>query len=648
MLQLKNIAYTLGEQLLLKDINWVINPGDRIALIGANGVGKTTLFRIITGGLDAHDGQVYKPSNYQIGYLPQEEVGIDGSTILSTVLQGRQDIIELENQIEEIQNQLQNKTDFVNHDKQLQQLEHLQARYAMLDGHQAEAEAKKILSGLGFTTNSFEDSLSNLSGGWRMRVYLARILIREPDLLLLDEPTNHLDLPSLEWMENYLTKFKGSIVFISHDRFFIDRLASQIAELAYGQLKQYAGNYHFYEQKKQQDEELLFKQWEEQQAERQRIQRFIDRFRYKASKAPQVQSRIKQLEKMETIELPRPAAQIQFRIKADIPSYKDVLKITHLSFRYNQDWVLKDINLNLYRGQKAALVGVNGAGKTTLTRLITGDLEPVEGSVQRGQRVHIGFYAQHQIESLNMNNTVHEEVKSTAAPSHQDKLRDILGVFKFSGDAVDKPVRVLSGGEKARVSLAKILLSPCNFLIMDEPTNHLDMESRETLENALQAYDGTLLLISHDRYFLDKLVNRVIDIKEGRIKVYEGNYSDYLRLRQLNTADGNKKEKTHEPSTKISGVKKTKEQKQKEAEARQAVSKERNALQNSIMHLEKNIGVLTDQKNEMEKQLAQPETYKNSEKLREIQIEYDRICKQIPELEKEWEKAQIRLEAILD
>ncbi|MEJ2054116.1 MAG: ABC-F family ATP-binding cassette domain-containing protein [Calditrichaceae bacterium] len=593
MLQLQNISYAIGDNYLIHNAQWIINPKKRVALIGPNGAGKTTLFRIIAGEIVNYGGRIIKPKDYEIGYLPQEELIIHKGSVLGIALEGHREILDIEEEMDKIHKALAD-TSLSDNKNNLDRLGILESRYKLLGGYELESQTKKILSGLGFSESDFHRPIAEMSGGWRMRAFLARLLIQEPDLLLLDEPTNHLDLESLEWIESYLKNFSGSMVIISHDRFFIDRLADEIVELERGKLTHYAGGYKFYKQKKELEQDQLIKKWEEQKEERARIQRFIDRFRYKNTTASQVQSRIKMLEKMENIELPETAKTIHFKITADMVSYREALKIKNMYFRYDDNWVLHDINLDMYRGEKVALVGVNGAGKTTLTRLISGELQPQKGEIKLGERVHVGYYAQHQIDTLNLENTIYTEVEEHAARSFHPKLRDILGIFRFTGEEIDKRINVLSGGEKARVSLAKILLSPGNFLIMDEPTNHLDLTSKEALEQALKDYDGTLLLISHDRYFLDRLVSRVIELKDGRLNEYEGNYSDYLSKRdsiQTSAADKTfKQTKENSGSEARSGrQKKTKEQKQKEAEARQAVSKKRNKLQEDIEQIEETI-----------------------------------------------------------
>jgi ATP-binding cassette subfamily F protein 3 len=643
MLQVRNLHYAIGARQLLAGVDWVIHPNKRAALIGPNGAGKTTLFRIISGEISDYQGTIIKPSNYRIGYLPQEEITVGRGSALDIVLEGQRQIIDLEQRIANIHEAL--KSTDSDHETLLQQLGNLTHHYEALQGYQLESTARSILSGLGFAEADFARPLSVFSGGWRMRAYLARLLIQTPDLLLLDEPTNHLDLPSLEWLEQYLLTFPGAMVIVSHDRFFIDRLAQEIYELERGRLEHYPGNYHFYERKKEEKERQLQKKQEELRAERERQERFINRFRYKATKAAQVQSRIKMLEKLEQVELPPPPRRLNFSLTVAEPSYQDVLMIQNLWFRYGLDWVLENIDLQIYRGEKIALVGVNGAGKTTLTRLIAGQLAPTQGMLRLGPKTKIGYYAQHQVDTLNLAATAFDEVAATVASEHFSRIRDILGVFQLTGDDVFKKINVLSGGEKARVSLTKILLSAANFLIMDEPTNHLDMASKEALEQALANYPGTLLVISHDRYFLDKIVHRVVEIHNHQLRSYEGNYSDYLARRQAEPAITLVAQQ--EQSESGAGSKKTKEQKRLEAAARQAVSQDRRRLTNEIANLETTIAELEQKQARIEDELAKPETYHNSERAKTLPVEYQRTREQLQACYNRWAEAQTELEALL-
>ena len=646
MLQIKSLKYIIGGRELLRDINWIINPGRHIALIGPNGTGKTTLLRIISGVLRADDGEMVKPNEYQIGYLPQEEISLAMNDILEGVIKGHQKLLAMQTEIDRLHSEL--AANPKNTEQVMNKLSIIEEQFRHLGGYRLESDAKSILAGLGFAESDFHRPLGDFSGGWRMRVYLARLLLQQPDLLLLDEPTNHLDLESLEWLEGYLKQFPGSIITVSHDRFFIDRIADEIASLEQGKLVIYPGNYQQYETKKAEREALLIKKYEEQKEERERIQRFVDRFRYKATKAAQVQSRVKMLEKMETIELPEPPSTISFNIRVETHSYKDVLHMNNLWFKYTDDWVLRDVNLSLYRGEKVALVGVNGAGKTTLTRLIFQQFQPQKGKVHIGERVQMGYYAQHQVDTLNLNATVFEEVEATVADAHRPKLRDILGVFQFSGDTVDKPIHVLSGGEKARVSLAKILLSPVNFLIMDEPTNHLDIASQAALEKALSAYDGTLLLISHDRYFLDSMVTKVIELKDGGLRQFEGKYSDYLEKRKSHTLPSAIPQKqSQSESVTDSGIYKSKEQKRREAEARQAISKERKKLQQNVDECESNIESLESEKADIETALGDPSTYADGAKTAALQKRYAEVKQLLDEALAAWEVTHEELEILL-
>lgn len=642
MLQIRELHYSISDRQLLAGIDWVIQKNKRAALIGPNGTGKTALLRILVGEIEQSGGTIIKPKNYRIGYLPQEEINVGSGSILETVLSGQTEIKELEEKIEQLHNSLDSAA--ADQENLLKQLGELEQRYEALDGYHLEAAAKSILTGLGFLKNDFSRPLEEFSGGWRMRAYLALLLVRKPDLLLLDEPTNHLDLPSLEWLEQYLLSFAGSIILVSHDRFFIDRLAQEIVELAGGKLEHYSGTYHFYEEQKKQRQILLEKKWKEQQEEIARQERFINRFRAKNTKATQVQSRIKQLERMEKIELPPDARLLKFNLEVSVKSFKDVLQIKDMAFRYDTQWVFRDININLYRGERVALIGANGEGKTTLTRLIAGQLQPNAGTIRTGERTIVGYYAQHQAESLNLEATIFEEVSATAASDYLTEIRTVLGIFQFSGDDVNKKIKVLSGGEKARVSLAKILLSPVNFLVMDEPTNHLDRNARAALEHALSQFEGTMLLISHDRYFLDMLVGRVIELKNGKLEEYSGNYSYYLQKRESLSAPVSR-EAPGEKTGAVGG-KKTKEQKRLEAEARQAVSKELNWLKSEINLLEDKIGNLETRIGEIEAEMAKPATYQDKGLTIALQKEYAAAKKELQADNEKWEAAQLKYEEI--
>ncbi len=648
MLQLNNLSYAFADFEILKNLNWVINPGKRIALIGKNGAGKTTLLRIINSTITDYSGNIIKPKKYTIGYLPQEEVVVGKGSLLVSALEGQKKLAEIESEMLQINGLLEDGN--LQKSKQselINKLGQLESEFSLLGGYGIEAEAKKILAGLGFKNNDFKRNLEEFSGGWQMRVYLAKILLQKPDLLLLDEPTNHLDFTSLEWLEDYLVSFEGSTVFVSHDRYFIKKLAQEIAEVENGILTHYSGDLKFYQNKKSLIKEQLLHRAEQIKEEREKLERFINRFRYKNTKAVQVQSRIKRLEKLEVVEIPKEQRKIQFNIDLPVKSYKEVCVFSEVSFKYDKQWIFENVNFNIYRGEKIALVGDNGEGKTTLTKLMFGHLIPQKGELKIGQNVKTGYYAQHQIDSLDIGNTAIKEVSLTAADSLRTKLRDILGVFQLSGDDVDKNLGVLSGGEKARVSLAKILLSPVNFLIMDEPTNHLDTNSREALEDALQKYEGTALLISHDRFFLDKLVSRVFELKDGQLKQYEGNYTDYLQYKKTHEARDSSMENIDELTIKKNSGKSAKERKKKEAELRQSISSKRKVLDKQIVSMESEIEQRETEKEEIEKQLADPEIFKDEKKSKIINQRYQELQKQLPELYEKWEMVQVDLEGLL-
>ncbi len=644
MLQVRNLHYSIGDRDLLAAVDWNLQPEKRFALVGPNGSGKTTLLRILTGEIESQGGTITKPRNYTICYLPQEEIVEGQGSVLENALAGIPEIQELEHKIYALHAALEaNPKD----ESLLTKLGPLEQRYQNLGGYTIEGEAKKILSGLGFEEDRFHTDFTELSGGWCMRVYITRLLLQNPDLLLLDEPTNHLDIPSMEWLEQYLLNYKGSVVIVSHDRFFIDRLAHEIYELDRGELTRYRGNYHYFEEQKKEKIRLLEKRRDEQAVERERITRFINKYRSDKRRAAQVQSRIKMLEKMETIELPPAPRRLDFRLRVEIPGYKDVLSIENMSFRYQKDWVLKGLNLHISRGNKIAMVGVNGAGKTTLTRLIAGDFKPQKGILQLGRQVKAGFYAQHQNQALHPENSVFDEVASTAATGLTSKIRQVLGIFQFGDDEIDKKIKVLSGGEKARVSLAKILLSPVNFLIMDEPTTHLDITAREALEEALADYDGTLLLISHDRYFLDKLVSRVIELKDGRLDEYYGNYSYYLWKRDQEPDTPESQTGETEPQVSVTPGRKTKEQKRQEAEARAEVSRERDHLKKSIARIEKDIEGSESRLKEMEAKLANPKTYRDGTDIARLNKDYAELMKQVERFYESWESCRTQLDKLL-
>ncbi len=640
MLQIKNLSYEIGGKALFSGVNININPGKKMALVGPNGAGKTTLMRIVTGELDDYQGSLLMPKQYRIGYLPQEEVSISGNTVLETVMKGVKEIQTIREKLSAIHHKwTQNGGDSAGI---LDEAEQLEQKFQSLEGYTLENRSEKILSGLGFSRKDMKRKLSEFSGGWKMRVYLARILIQNPDLLLLDEPTNHLDLLSLEWFEKFLRFYRGSVLLVSHDRFFINRVVEGIYELENSKFRFYSGNYYLYEAEKEKNEDLSLKKWKEYIKEKEKLEKFVDRFRYKASKASQAQERLKQLNKLEKVDPVISRKYLDFKIGIEKKSFNDVLKIHDLCFKYDRDWVFNHLNLKVFRDEKIALIGKNGSGKTTLTKLMTGRLETQKGIIKLGENVALDYYAQHQIDNLDFNSTVFNEVGSTASSKRFPEIRNILGIFGFSGEDVHKHIRVLSGGEKARISLAKILISSANFLIMDEPLNHLDKLAKQALEKALVAYEGTLILISHDRYFLNKIVNRVIEIRDGDLEIYHGNYSYYLEKRE--STEDNRENRTDKSSTEMS----RQERKKFEAEQRQRISTERNRLKKEIGEYEKQIDLLEKKKEEIEFTMAKPQTYEDKELIVRLQKDLAEINKELPLLYNKWEKAEIFLKKLLN
>lgn len=640
MLQIKNLSYEIGGKELFSGVNININPGKKMALVGPNGAGKTTLMRIVTGELDDYQGSLLIPRQYRIGYLPQEEVSISGNTVLETVMKGVKEIQTIREQLSVIHHKwIQNG---VNSSGLLDEAEQLEHKFQSLEGYTLENRSEKILSGLGFSRRDMKRKLSEFSGGWKMRVYLARILIQNPDLLLLDEPTNHLDLLSLEWFEKFLRFYRGSVLLVSHDRFFINRVVEGIYELENTKFRFYSGNYYLYETEKEKNEDLSLKKWKEYLKEKEKLEKFIARFRYKASKASQAQERLKQLDKLEKVDPVISRKYLDFKIGIEKKSFNDVLEIHDLCFKYDQDWVFNHLNLKVFRDEKIALIGKNGSGKTTLTKLMTGRLETQKGILKLGENVALDYYAQHQIDSLDSNSTVFDEVGSATSSKRFPEIRNILGIFGFSGEDVHKHIRVLSGGEKARISLAKILISSANFLIMDEPLNHLDKLAKQALEKALVDYEGTLILISHDRYFLDKIVNRVIEIRDGNLETYHGNYSYYLEKRE--STEDNRQNRIDNSPTEMN----RQERKKFEAEQRQRISTERNRLSRLIEETEKKIDALEKKKTEIEGIMSDPRTYENKKLVVRLQKDLAEINKELPLLYNEWEKAEISLKKLLD
>jgi ATP-binding cassette, subfamily F, member 3 len=534
----QHLTFEFGARTIVKDIDWHIQPNERIGLIGYNGTGKSTLLKLFAGEYQPTEGTVERSRSTTIGFLHQDLLSFEtDESILSVALSAFERILQLEKEIEELGRQIESASASLHLDKGAS--ETLIHQYSdklhemdLLDGYSIHHRTEEVLQGLGFANADLQNPFRELSGGWRMRVLLARMILQKPDLLLLDEPTNHLDLPSIEWLEKYLQHYPGSVVIVSHDKYFLNRMVTKIVELYQQSLHIYNGDYSFYEFEKQQRISVQQRAYDNQQEYIRQQERFIERFRAKATKAAAAQSAIKRLDKLERIEdveLERPNIRINFSI--DKTPGKVLASLKQLSKSFGKTCILKEASAEIDRGDKIALIGANGKGKSTLLRIIAGT-ESFEGERIWGHQVEESFYAQHQLEALDLNHTVLEEMKSAGSRKSEVELRTLLGCFLFSGDEVEKKVRVLSGGEKARVALAKTMVSKANFLLLDEPTNHLDIHSCDLLIEALEKYEGTHTLVSHDRYFVSKTANKIWEILDGQIKEFKGGFEEWAAWKQ--------------------------------------------------------------------------------------------------------------------
>jgi ATP-binding cassette subfamily F protein 3 len=524
MISINDLTFLIGSRALYDEANWHIKPGERIGLIGANGTGKSTLLKIIVGEYAPSSGSISMSKDLKIGYLNQDLLSYESH---HTILHVAMEAFERQNQIHDEIEELLKKIETDYSEDVLNKLSDKQQEFEALDGYNIEYKANEILAGLGFSTDDQHRPLNTFSGGWRMRVMLAKILLQTPDILLLDEPTNHMDLPSIKWLETYLAGFEGAIVIVSHDRYFLDKIVNRTVESRKGKLTTYAGNYTFYLEEKSLRGEIQKGEFKNQQAKIKQEEKLIERFKAKASKAKMAQSRMKALDKMERVEdVDDDNPTVNFSFKFTKPSGRHVIRIENATKKYPNIDILENAEAVIEKGDKIALIGANGKGKSTLLRMVAG-VEKFDGTCETGHNVTTTFFAQHQLESLHLGNSILEEMQAFA-PKHTDtELRSILGCFLFTGDDVFKKIKVLSGGEKSRVALAKSLTTDSNFLILDEPTNHLDIQSVNILIQALQQFEGTFIAVSHDRYFLDNVANKIWFIEEEQIKQYPGTYAEY-------------------------------------------------------------------------------------------------------------------------
>ena len=536
MISVDNLTVSFGGWDLFKDISFLINPKDRIGLVGKNGAGKSTMLKVLTGEQPPSSGGVSRNGDCTIGYLPQQMKVADTTTLYAETEAAFGEVIDLEKEIAHLTEQITVRTDYESKEYEtlLHRLNDCNDRFQILGGLNREAEIEKTLLGLGFKRSDFTRVTSEFSGGWRMRIELAKLLLRRPSLFLLDEPTNHLDIESIEWLESYLKEYNGAVVLISHDRAFLDNVTTRTIEISLGKATDYKVPYSRYVELRNERRQQQMAAYLNQQKMIEQTEDFIERFRYKPTKSNQVQSRIKQLEKIERIEIEEEdLATLNIKFPPAPRSGQVVVEAKEAGKSFGEKHVFSDATFTIERGEKVALVGRNGEGKTTFARLVIGESEPSRGVVRVGHNVHIGYYAQNQDDLMNGDFTVFDTLDRVAVGDVRTKLRDILGAFLFRGEDIDKKVKVLSGGERARLAMARLMLEPYNLLVLDEPTNHMDMRSKDILKNALQKYNGTVIVVSHDREFLDGLVDKVYEFRDGRVKEHLGGIYDFLRDRQL-------------------------------------------------------------------------------------------------------------------
>ncbi|HAL54660.1 MAG TPA: ABC transporter ATP-binding protein [Sphingobacterium sp.] len=628
MISINNLTFEIGSRALYDEANWHIKPGDKVGLIGANGTGKSTLLRLIVGQYTPTSGTISMAKDLKIGYLNQDLLSYHSDkSILHVAMEAFERQNQLHAEIEDLLHKLE--TDYS--DEILNKLSDKQVEFEALDGYNIEFKAHEILAGLGFSEEEQKRPLATFSGGWRMRVMLARILLQTPDILLLDEPTNHVNLTTIKWMENYLQAFDGAIVIVSHDRYFLDRIIKKTVESRKGKLTLYAGNYSFYLEEKELRNELQANQFKNQQAKIKQEERLIERFRAKASKAKMAQSRIKALDRLERIDdVDDDNPTVNFSFKFSKPSGRHVVTLENISKSYPNLEILKNTSAIIEKGDKIALIGANGKGKSTLLRIVANADHQFEGKAEQGHNVSQTFFAQHQLEALHLENSILAELQ-TFAPKHTEtELRSILGCFLFTGDDAFKKIKVLSGGEKSRVALAKALTADANFLALDEPTNHLDMQSVNILIQALQQYEGTFIVVSHDRYFLDNVANKIWYIEDKQIKEYPGTYQEYEEWAAKRVVKADVK-----TEKKIKEEPKVKKEKQPLTEDKTRLLSKKNKELTSFEQKIEEQEILV--KN-LESKLADEAVYSDATKLQETTRSYNSAKALLTQFQESWEQ----------
>ena len=631
MISISDLDFHFGSRALYDNASLHIKPKDKIGLIGLNGTGKSTLLRLLVGEFKADGGSISMSKEVSLGFLNQDLLSYDThESILHVAMQAFEEALELQKKIDEIL--VLFETDYS--DDLIDKLATMQERFEALGGYTMQSRAEEILEGLGFLTEELTKPLKSFSGGWRMRVMLAKILLQQPSLLLLDEPTNHLDLPSIKWIENYLADYEGAVIIVSHDREFLDRTTNNTVEVIGGKLVPYAGNYSYYLEEKVERNLIQKGAFENQQAQIRQAEKFIERFKAKASKAKQAQSRVKALDKMERIDdVAQDAAKINMKFTFKVEPGRHILRMEHVTKKYDQKLIFRDTNVHIERGDKIALIGANGKGKSTLMRLVAGTEAPTNGKHQLGHNVIMSFYAQHQLESLTLDNEILQEMSEAGSKRNDMELRSVLGSFLFTGEEVFKKIKVLSGGEKSRVALAKTLISEANFLLLDEPTNHLDMVSVNILIQALEQYQGTFIVISHDRFFVENVATKIWYIEDFQLKEYPGTYHEYETWME-DREKAAKKAGLPSPSAPKT---QPKEEKKAEATPAKTASPDQKKALRELAEVEAKIDTLEKELAGYEKQLADPKIYDNSAQLKDATMKFEQVKKELTQLNDRWE-----------
>ena len=632
LLGLQNVTFEFGARTIVEDATWHIQPNERIGLIGYNGTGKSTLLKVLTGQYSPAKGAVEKGRETTIGFLHQDLLGFDtDDSILEVAMGAFERVKQLEKEIEIMGEELAKTGD----EKLAHSYADLLHEMEVLDGYSIHHRTEEILQGLGFSNADLQKKYKLFSGGWRMRVLLAKMILQHPDVLLLDEPTNHLDLPSIEWLEKYLIHYQGAVVIVSHDRFFLDRMVTKVVELYQQQLHFYTGNYSYFETEKALRIDMQKKAFDNQQDYIRQQERFVERFKAKASKAAQAQSivkRLDRLERIEDVELERPNMKINFAVEKQ-PG-KIICTLKDISKKFKDVEIVDSTGAEIDRGDKIALIGANGKGKSTLLRIIAGT-ESFEGEREWGYNVVESFYAQHQLEALNQNNDILEEMKEARSGKNDLELRSLLGAFLFSGDSVEKKVKVLSGGEKARVALAKTIASKANFLMLDEPTNHLDIHSVDLLVESLKKYEGSLILVSHDRYFISRLANKIWEIEDLKIREFKGSYAEWEDWKERRAKAEAEQRKNQTAPAAVATVPLT--EKKPQADKQNDAKKEIQKLKTRFKSVEEKLAHLAEKKSLLENKLAEPDIYNNNTKFQETESGYQQALKEWSMVNEEYE-----------